>query len=188
MTWHLASLDSAPPAPWRNGGGVTRELAAQAAGADWIWRISVAEVAGSGPFSSFPGVQRWFAVLGGAGVILKRAGAEHRLTLASSPLSFDGGEPVECELLHGPTRDLNLMVRRDRALARMARINGVRHLMAARAKVLAVYAVGEPAQVRHEGESIAVAPDTLAWASLPAGTEVAVTAASALSMEIEPWA
>lgn len=188
MTWHLTSLDSAPPAPWRNGGGVTRELAARPAGTDWTWRISVAEVAASGPFSRFDGVQRWFAVLGGAGVILKLPGAEHRLTLATAPLSFDGGEPVECELLHGPTRDLNLMVRRDRASARMARVNGVRHLMAARAKVVAVYAVDEPAQVRHEGECVVVAPHTLAWTSLPAGAEVAVTASSALSMEIEPWA
>lgn len=188
MTWHLTSLDGAAPAPWRNGGGVTRELAAQPGGADWTWRISVAEVAADGPFSSFPGVQRWFAVLGGAGVILKRAGAEHRLTLASAPLSFDGEEAVACELLHGPTRDLNLMVRRELASARMARVNGVRHLMAARAKVVAVYAVGEPAQLRHEGESVEVAPHTLAWASLPAGAEVAVTSASALAMEIEPWA
>lgn len=188
MTWHLIPLDSATPAPWRNGGGVTRELAAQPAGADWTWRISVADVAADGPFSRFPGVQRCFAVLGGTGVILRLPGAEHRLTLASAPVSFDGEQPVQCELLHGPTRDLNLMVRRDRAGAQMARIEGVRHLVATRAKVVAVYAVAEPAQVRHEGESIVVAPGTLAWASLPAGTEVAVTAASALWMEIEPWA
>lgn len=188
MTWHLTSLDSAAPAPWRNGGGVTRELAAQPAGADWIWRISVAEVAADGPFSRFPGVQRWFAVLGGAGVILKLPGAEHRLTLATAPLSFDGEQPVACELLDGPTRDLNLMVRRDRAGAQMARVEGVRHVAAPRAKVVAVYAVGEPVQVRHEGDTIVVARHALAWASLPAGGEVAVTAASALAMEIEPWA
>lgn len=188
MTWHLISLASAAPAPWRNGGGVTRELAAQPDGAGWTWRISVAEVAASGPFSRFAGVQRWFAVLGGAGVVLKLPDAEHRLTLASAPLSFDGEQPVECELLHGPTRDLNLMVRRDRASAQMARVDGVRHLMAARPKVVAVYAVDEPASVRHEGDAIAVPPNTLAWASLPAGTEVAVTAASAVWMEIEPWA
>lgn len=188
MTWHLTSVDSVAPAPWRNGGGVTRELAAQPPGAGWTWRISVAEVAADGPFSRFAGVQRWFAVLGGTGVILKFPDAEHRLTLASAPLSFDGEQPVECELLHGPTRDLNLMVRRDRASAQMARIKGVRHLMATRPKVVAIYAVDEAAQVRHEGDSIAVAPGTLAWASLPAGAEVAVTAASALWMEIEPWA
>lgn len=188
MTWHLIPLDSAPPAPWRNGGGVTRELAAQPAGADWTWRISVAEVVADGPFSRFPGVQRWFAVLGGTGVVLKLPDAQHRLTLASAPLSFDGGQPVECELMHGPTRDLNLMVRRDRAGAQMARIKGVRHLMATQAKVVAVYAADEPAQLRHEGESIVVAPGTLAWAALPAGAEVAVTAASALWMEVEPWA
>ena len=69
-----------------------------------------------------------------------------------------------------------------------AALAGVRHLVATRAKVVAVFAVDEPAQVRHEGESIVVAPGTLAWAALPAGAEVAVTGASALWMEIEPWA
>lgn len=188
MTWHLIPLASATPSPWRNGGGVTRELTAQPAGDDWTWRISVAEVAADGPFSRFPAVQRWFAVLGGAGVVLKLPGAEHRLTPASAPLSFDGEVPVQCELLHGRTRDLNLMVRRERAAAKMVRMDGVRHLAAARAKVVAVYAVDEPAQVRHEGAAVEVAPHTLAWASLPAGAEVAVTAPSALWMEIELWA
>ena len=74
MTWQLIRLSDAVASPWRNGGGVTRELAAWPAGsADWTWRISVAEVATSGPFSRFDGVQRWFAVLGGNGVSLQMA-------------------------------------------------------------------------------------------------------------------
>ncbi|MDO8252256.1 MAG: HutD family protein, partial [Rhodoferax sp.] len=79
MNWRLVQLADAVPRPWRNGGGVTRELLAWPQADDWIWRMSVAEVAHSGPFSRFEGVQRWFAVLGGAGVRLSVGGETHAL-------------------------------------------------------------------------------------------------------------
>jgi environmental stress-induced protein Ves len=105
------------PQPWRNGGGQTRELlvwperwqATRQESAPWQLRISLAEVGRSGPFSAYPGVQRWFAVVEGAGVRLSLAGAQHRVDAASAPLHFPGELPVDCELLDGPTRDLNLM-------------------------------------------------------------------------------
>jgi hypothetical protein len=43
--------------PWKNGGGVTREVAAcypqGGDGQDFLWRVSIATVAGNGPFSHF---------------------------------------------------------------------------------------------------------------------------------------
>ena len=46
--------------PWRNGGGVTREiLASGGSGSDGFdWRISIADVSEPGPFSAFPGFDR----------------------------------------------------------------------------------------------------------------------------------
>ncbi|MEO8654787.1 MAG: HutD family protein [Ramlibacter sp.] len=185
----MIRLSDAVASPWRNGGGVTRELAAwPAVGADWTWRISVAEVATSGPFSRFEGVQRWFAVLGGNGVSLKLPDAEHRLTVASAPLEFDGGVTVDCRLLDGPTQDLNLMVRQDRAAAQMQRVAGAQQFVARAAKVLAVYAEAGGARLRDEQGSLTVSAQCLAWRSVPAGTQVEVTAPSAVWMEIEPWA
>ena len=69
----LRSAANAAPQPWRNGGGVTRELLCLPAGSgnDWTLRISVADIDADGPFSPFPGVTRWFAVLDGAGVRLR---------------------------------------------------------------------------------------------------------------------
>lgn len=99
------------PAPWRNGGGRTRELFAWPAGADWTLRISLAEIDADGPFSAFPGVQRWFAVLSGAGVDLHFADRTCRLDAASAPFAFDGAAAPGCSLVAGPTRDLNLMLR-----------------------------------------------------------------------------
>jgi hypothetical protein len=100
-----------PPQPWRNGGGITRELLAWPPGKDWRLRISVAEIRADGPFSVFAGVRRWFAVLEGAGVALTVDGATHHQTRHAPPLAFDGGARTDCRLLAGPTRDLNLMLR-----------------------------------------------------------------------------
>ena len=188
MTWEVVHLADVPPSPWRNGGGVTRELAAQPSTADWIWRISVAEVAASGPFSRFNGVQRWFAVLGGQGVQLKLPDAQHQLTRASAPFQFEGETAVDCELRDGPTQDLNLMVRRGRALARMERIAGMQSRAARAGTVLALYAADGPARITGAQESVAVPAHSLVWQAAPAAIEVQVTAPGALWMEIEPWA
>jgi len=107
----VRAADVAPQA-WRNGGGSTRELLAWPAGPDWRLRLSLADIAADGPFSGFPGVQRWFAVIEGAGVVLTLADGERRLTPHSEPLCFDGSEAPECRLVEGATRDLNLMLRR----------------------------------------------------------------------------
>jgi environmental stress-induced protein Ves len=53
MSWQIVPLEDVSPAPWRNGGGVTRELLAWPTPQDWDWRISVAEVEKNGPFSRF---------------------------------------------------------------------------------------------------------------------------------------
>jgi environmental stress-induced protein Ves len=103
--------EAAPRQRWRNGGGWTRELLAWPGGADWRVRISVADIEASGPFSAFPGVARWFAVLEGRGVELEVDGRASRVTPADAALSFDGAAPTTCRLLDGPTRDLNLMLR-----------------------------------------------------------------------------
>jgi hypothetical protein len=109
------ALAKAAAQTWRNGGGVTRELLAwplQAAPGAWRLRVSVADIDRDGPFSAFPGVQRGFAVLEGEGVVLALAAGERRLTREQPPLVFDGAEAPGCRLVGGPTRDLNLMVRR----------------------------------------------------------------------------
>jgi uncharacterized protein len=99
------------PQPWRNGGGQTRELLLWPGDTSpWRLRISLASVTRSGPFSLYPGVQRWFSVIEGNGVALRVAAREYRLTVTSAPLEFCGDTPVQCDLLDGPTSDLNLMI------------------------------------------------------------------------------
>ncbi len=114
-------LDSAAPQPWRNGGGVTRELFAWPRAARWLWRISVADISQDGPFSAFPDVDRWFAVLEGGGVMLSFLEGDRPVSMGSERAYFDGVAAPPCKLLDGPTRDLNLMMRRDAGRSDMLR-------------------------------------------------------------------
>ena len=100
--------------PWRNGGGVTRELLAWPDPHNWLLRVSVADIDASGPFSAFPGVDRWFAVLSGDGVRLDTAGAPPvDLTTAQDALhAFRGDLATHCTALGATTRDFNLMAQR----------------------------------------------------------------------------
>lgn len=101
--------------PWKNGGGRTAEILAMPEGAgiaDFDWRISTAEVAQSGPFSAFPGIDRWLTVLEGGPMELILP--DRRVTLApgAAPVHFPGDIPCAAELTGTPLLDLNVMVRR----------------------------------------------------------------------------
>jgi environmental stress-induced protein Ves len=103
--------------PWKNGGGVTREIFSDPPGAtldSFLWRISIADVSCSGPFSVFPGIDRVIVLLDGDGMHLEFAdGRNHDLTSSLTPYRFRGEEPVHAHLAGAPSRDLNLMLRRD---------------------------------------------------------------------------
>lgn len=108
-------LGDVAPQAWRNGSGRTRELLAWPSAELWSLRISIAEIDRDGPFSAYPEVRRWFAVVDGAGVALSFDAGERTCRRGDVPLSFDGHEAPGCRLLDGPTRDLNLMARRGRS-------------------------------------------------------------------------
>ena len=116
-TLNFVDLERCPRQPWRNGGGHTRELLAWPQAQDWLLRISVATISASGPFSPFPGMQRWFAVLDGAGVRLALPAGGVTLTPQDAPIAFDGEAAPMCHLLDGPTHDLNLIARRGAGVA-----------------------------------------------------------------------
>ena len=104
--------------PWKNGGGVTTEIVVSPAGAgldDFDWRVSMARVEGSGPFSQFAGIDRTLAVLEGEGIVLDIAGRPPiSVTRATDPLSFPADVSTAAALIGGPITDLNVMTRRSR--------------------------------------------------------------------------
>lgn len=121
MSLSIIHCDRVAPQPWKNGGGQTRELFVWPPGGPWSLRISVADIRAAGPFSPFPGVERWFTVLEGDGVVLTFAQRRAVLDTESAPLHFDGSDAPDCELGGGPSRDLNLMVRHDAGRGLMQR-------------------------------------------------------------------
>jgi len=114
---HRFALADLSPTPWKNGGGSTREIVCrpQGAGMDaFDWRVSIATIAQSGPFSVFAGVDRLILLLDGDGVQLQSAGGmDHRLDNALQPFAFSGDESLDCTLLGGPSLDFNVMTRRN---------------------------------------------------------------------------
>jgi environmental stress-induced protein Ves len=112
--------------PWKNGGGVTTEIAIHPAGAAldaFDWRISLATVAVDGPFSIFPGIERTLTVLSGAGIDLAVEGlADVRLDSASLPYFFPGDAMAGARLVDGPIDDLNVMTRRGRVRHQVERL------------------------------------------------------------------
>jgi environmental stress-induced protein Ves len=184
MNWNIVRLGDVQPVPWRNGGGVTRELLAWPGAVDWRVRMSVAEVAQDGPFSRFHGVQRWFAVLAGAGVRLRLAGGGHELTVMSPPFEFDGGMDTDCTLIAGATQDFNLMLRG--SVGRMTRVQGAHAADCRTGALVALYAGPSGATAVAGEEASKIAPQTLAWRILEADTDLRVQSQDALWMEIEP--
>jgi len=112
--------------PWKNGGGVTTEVAIfpTAAGlADFHWRVSMATVAEDGPFSVFAEIDRTLSIIDGAGMELSVAeNAPVLLDQQSDPFAFDGGAATSAVLTAGPIVDLNVMTRRGRTTASVRRV------------------------------------------------------------------
>ena len=101
---------------WKNDGGWTTEIARSAddSPTGFRWRSSIAEIESDGPFSSFPGIARDLLLLEGNGIELDiDDAAPHRMTQRFERVHFNGEASVRCRLLAGPTRDFNVMARRD---------------------------------------------------------------------------
>ena len=108
-------LRTITPQPWKNGAGLTREIAyGGPSAAEFDWRISVAEVAHDAPFSAFPGIDRCITLLRGAGMRLcaDDGSVDHALTEPLTPFRFPGDVALMATLTGGACSDFNVMTRR----------------------------------------------------------------------------
>lgn len=124
MRIHRFDTAALAATPWKNGGGTTREIAAwpEGAGIDGFeWRVSIATIDRSGPFSAFQGIDRVIMLLDGAGVRLRSGDGriDHRLDRLHAPFAFSGDVALDCEMLGGPSTDFNVMARRGRLRAEL---------------------------------------------------------------------
>ncbi|MBU6486302.1 MAG: HutD family protein [Burkholderiales bacterium] len=109
MTPTLIRAAALVASPWKNGGGITREVASCA----HAWRVSIADIDRDGPFSRFDGMDRLLMVLDGEGVTLGGAGVLHAFDIAR----FAGETPVAARVANGPVQVFNLMTYRGAARA-----------------------------------------------------------------------
>lgn len=164
MSWSVVNAADVEPQRWRNGGGLTRELLAWPHAADWLLRVSVADIEADGPFSAFPGVERWFGVLAGQGVRLFEGAAACELRMGDALLEFDGGLAPACQLLGGPTRDLNVMHRR--GAGRLTVLPCSQPLLPT-GRWLGLFTAHAGA-LHHGGRVMPLEPMSLAWCEQPA--------------------
>jgi hypothetical protein len=160
--WRTVGAAEFRAMPWKNGGGTTWEIAqGRFSGdpeADWDWRFSLAEIASAGPFSAFPGIDRLLTVISGAGILLTIDQTPPRRLEPGEDIAFAGEASVDCALLGGVTRDLNVMV--DRRLARIVPGRNEARLVAGAGLIL-LYAQEEVRVATAQGDVRVAAGDAL---------------------------
>ncbi len=164
---------------WKNGGGRTTEIAAGPAGADlgtFAWRASIAEVERDGPFSAFPDVDRTLVLLAGNGMRLAGPDGVLDLRAPMDVATFAGETAIDCALVDGPTRDFNLMVRRDRARGTLEVVRAAERTFDGAHALLCYAATGSIRCAIDGGAPIVLARDHALLVAGTAAREVAVRA------------
>jgi environmental stress-induced protein Ves len=140
--------------PWANGRGTSYEIASDRSDAgEWTWRLAMAPVNEDGPFSRIECVNRFLAVVEGAGMLL----SVDRKKLQCKPMQvvrFRGDAITEAALTDGPITDINLMIRRKEAEGEMAVITDSGLLNEASI----IVALGGSAQVKCGDSTIELEP------------------------------
>jgi len=139
----LTDTNTLPPVPWKNGGGVTREIAHEKGPKGFTWRLSLADVDVEGPFSIFPGMSRILTVIEGDGLELHRLGQVDTLP-RFSPFRFSGETKIDSVLRQGKIRDFNVIYDSDLIAADVVVLTGPteKHLEAEAGIFYAVLGVG----------------------------------------------
>ena len=151
--------------PWKNGGGITHEAIRVPAERDpFLWRVSLAQIDSSGPFSDFAGYDRKMVLLQGPGIKLTHGNGQQRLlNKVGDCAEFAGAMPTHCELLGGPCVDLNLMVAESlRSTAHVERL--IERLIAtADGETTLIFAIESPLSLCSDGgETVRLEPWDLA--------------------------
>ena len=147
------------PAPWKNGGGSTIEIAIgppDASFDDFDWRVSLATIAEDGAFSQFEGVDRTLALVDGPGMLLHIDGEPTLVSEAEPVVAFDGSSEVRAKLNRGPSTDFNVMSRSERCYHQFGRrrLSGDSTFVA-RAEITVLFlAEGDSLQLASDDERI----------------------------------
>ncbi|TCV65370.1 HutD family protein [Neorhizobium sp. S3-V5DH] len=165
----LLKADKHRAMPWKNGKGVTREVASEPLPGNpdgrFLWRVSLATVEGESDFSPFPGIDRTIAVLAGDGMQLTVDGVlQPEMRALCGPFPFSGDSSVSARCLGGPITDLNVMTLRGYAWHHVQRCAFEGPLVFNTAKALSAIVFTGTCMVRADGiELAAEGQDVLCW-------------------------
>jgi environmental stress-induced protein Ves len=148
--------------PWKNGGGVTTDIAAEyrpdAEPGSWegtIWRLSRTRIEKPGPFSDLAGYDRLLAVIDGSGLVLHPKGRPPLdVRKPFQAVRFAGEWPIDSELTEGPVGVLNLLADRTKIAIDLSFVTapGQATLPAAHSIVLALL----PTRARLDSETVSI--------------------------------
>lgn len=106
--------------PWRNGGGITHEIAKREDDKGLLWRISTARVEADGPYSKFRGLTRLSTVVEGVGIRFYNEDTGEKTVLKPPVIArIPGDSTIRGDLLDGGIRHLNLVYDANRVRAQM---------------------------------------------------------------------
>ncbi|WP_216069886.1 HutD family protein [Acinetobacter oleivorans] len=143
---------------WKNGAGFTLEIARSQGDTDFEWRISMADVTTSGPFSLFPNKQRIISVLDGKGMVLHVDDLPAKTLNQGDIFAFHGESQVQSELVDGAIRDLNLIYDPTKFHARFQRVEGTEEqTFLSSADLIFIFNSGSDTEVMVDDHSVHVA-------------------------------
>jgi len=102
--------------PWKNGGGVTVDIAFEGD----VWRFSRTPITAAGPFSDYRGFERLQVLVAGSGLVLQTPTGEIDVRRPFRPVRFNGETPIVSRLEAGPVEVINLMGERSRVTLDLA--------------------------------------------------------------------
>lgn len=155
------------PSPWKNGLGLTWEIARDPPGSSgdpFGWRLSRARIGATSRFSAFPGVSRMLALAAGGALELRIDKQPPRiLEHPGEWIGFVGEATVEAVPLDGPVEDLNLMLADPALSAEMLYrpLLGALVLLREPGTISALHLLDGSASVQGGGEPDLAAADTL---------------------------
>lgn len=160
---------------WKNGAGFTLEIARSQGEGDFEWRISMADVTTSGPFSLFPNKQRIISVLDGKGMVLHVDDLPAKMLNQGDIFAFHGESQVQSELVDSAIRDLNLIYDPAKFHARFQWLNdAAEEAFISSADLIFIFNQGGETQINVDDHSVQLA----AHETLKIGKNAGVTSIS----------
>jgi environmental stress-induced protein Ves len=128
--------------PWKNGHGVTTELAINKGGSvqNFDWRLSIASVVENGVFSDFSGYMRQLVLIKGNGISLSHSNNKvDRLEKLLDVATFDGANTTIGSLHEGPIKDFNIMTKTSKFISTVETIVEKESLVLKRSLLCFIY-------------------------------------------------